>query len=97
MEIVGEVIDITCYLSHSDSGKGEEHKACAEKCIKSHLPVGILEEKTENVYLAATATHESAEGILLPYVAETVKVTGELIKGKGVNLILIKTVEKMKK
>ena len=38
--IKGEVVDLMCYLDHG--AKGEKHKGCASKCIKSGGPVGLL-------------------------------------------------------
>ena len=38
--IKGEVVDLMCYIDYG--AKGEKHKGCAEKCIKSGGPVGLL-------------------------------------------------------
>jgi len=38
--VKGEIVDLMCYLDHG--AKGEKHAGCAEKCIKSGGPVGLL-------------------------------------------------------
>ena len=38
--VTGEVVDLMCYLDHG--AKGEKHASCAQMCIKSGGPVGIL-------------------------------------------------------
>src|SRR5688500_17429628 len=38
--VVGEVIDVSCYLQ---VGKhGDKHRDCGQKCIRSGQPVGLL-------------------------------------------------------
>ena len=46
--VTGEVVDLMCYLDHG--AKGEKHAGCAEKCIKSGGPVGLL-TKDNQLYL----------------------------------------------
>lgn len=91
--IRGEVIDVTCYLMHPSTGKGAGHKECALKCVtKNGLPVGILEEKTGNVYLVVDASHRAAD--LSQYVAQIVTLEGSIHRGKGVNLFVMKGIKK---
>lgn len=93
--IKGEVIDIYCYVDHGDSGKGPDHKECAKKCIEGGLPVGILEDGTNKVYLAVGTDHESAKDLLLPHVAQKVEVTGKTLEGKGITVFEISSVKKL--
>src|SRR5215468_10730515 len=48
--VTGEVVDLGCYLSSPDMGRGSSHKKCAESCIKRGLPMGLLTDD-KRVYL----------------------------------------------
>lgn len=96
--ITGKVIDLQCYISGATgSGRGPEHKDCAISCAKGGIPLGILEDKTNNVYLAgqSKAAMKGANEMLLPYVAEKVKVTGRLWERGGTRLIVISKISKL--
>ncbi len=62
--VTGEVIDITCYVRHDS--KGPEHIKCANVCADMGMPLGILEDETNEIYLILPAGHaapkESVEG-----------------------------------
>ena len=95
--VTGEVIDVKCYLTGMMGGMGEDHKQCATDCIKGGLPVGILEQKTEKVYLVvpkAGMTGPNEE--LLPYVAQKVKMTGTFADKGGQKILIYSKVEQAK-
>lgn len=89
--IVGEVVDTVCYLDHG--AKGADHKACAVSCAESGLPVAILEDDTEFLYVAITPDHKPANGMLIPFMAQRVEVKGNLIEGNGLTLIEVKEIK----
>jgi hypothetical protein len=38
--LTGEIIDVSCYMQ---LGKhGEKHRACGQKCVQNHQPIGLL-------------------------------------------------------
>ncbi|MGC8898259.1 MAG: hypothetical protein ACP5ON_08520 [Bacteroidota bacterium] len=90
--ITGEVIDISCYVDHGSHGA--KHKKCAEACIESGLPIGILDQSGK-VYLAVKG-HEPATKILSKYIADDVKVTGAIAERGGIAVIDVEKVEKVK-
>ena len=96
VELTGEVIDVACYSAHPDVGQGAGHLKCAETCTKNGLPVGLLENDTEKVYLAVMSNHQAANDTLLPYLAKQVTLKGTLHATKGVNVIHIDSVEPVK-
>ena len=51
--VTGEVIDITCYVRHDS--KGPEHVKCALNCAELGMPLGILEDDTDVIYLIIPA------------------------------------------
>jgi len=91
VSITGEIIGIKCYTTGMMGGHGPEHEDCAIACIKGGLPVGILDEKTGNVYTIVPAKgQKGANEALVQYAAKRVKIKGKLLE-KGGNTILAYT------
>lgn len=87
----GEIVDILCNLSHG--GQGEKHAACALKCIKDGLPVGLLEEKTGKVFLLVGNDHKSVQKKMEEFVAKQVEIQGKKVEGKGMGMIMVESVK----
>ena len=79
----GEVLDMACYLDHG--AHGAKHAACAEKCIRSGLPVGLKAEDGQ-VYLLI-GEHKPLNDVLADYAAKTVTVRGKVATRDGINLL----------
>ncbi len=89
--IKGEVVDLWCYLEAGAHGAG--HKTCAVACATSGLPIGIV-DGSGNIYLAlGSGEHKNAKDLLLSRVADTVTVSGTLVKKGGFEAIFIKDVK----
>lgn len=89
--IKGEVIDLWCYLEGGDHGA--DHKDCAVMCAKAGNPIGILDAKG-NVYVAmGIKEHQPGREVLIDKMAETVTVTGTLVKKGGTQVIYVKSVK----
>src|SRR3974377_688057 len=80
--ITGEVVDLMCYLDHG--AKGEKHKGCAEKCIKSGGPVGLLSE--DQLYLVI-GDHKPMNEELAPKAGQTVTLKGKVVEKHGMKMI----------
>ncbi|MGD1044696.1 MAG: hypothetical protein ABR936_05110 [Bacteroidota bacterium] len=96
--IVGEVVESQCYITGlTGPGKGLSHKECALKCAKGGIPLSILEDKTGILYLAGQSKKAmaGANELLIPFVAEKVKVTGRLYEKGGMKMLLISKVNKL--
>jgi hypothetical protein len=87
---VGEVIDPVCFLDHGD--RGASHMECAKECAKNGVNLAILEEGTDQIYLSMPTDHTAPNAKLLPLIARRVKVTGEILRGGGIQGISIKKV-----
>jgi len=81
--IKGEVVDLMCYLDHG--AKGEKHKGCATKCIKSGGPVGLLTPEGQ-VYLVI-GDHKPMNDELADKAAETVTLKGKVVERGGMKMI----------
>ncbi|MBI3333215.1 MAG: hypothetical protein HYZ93_03910 [Candidatus Omnitrophica bacterium] len=87
-KVTGEVVDLACYLSEGAAGPG--HRECAEKCIRSGLPVGI--KSGDQLYVAIGSEHGPANAALAPLAAKQVVAEGVVSERNGVHLIAIQKV-----
>ncbi len=78
----GEVVDLMCYLDHG--AKGDKHKGCAEKCIKSGGPVGLL--SGEQLYLVI-GDHQPINDQLASKAGQTVSLKGKVVERNGMKMI----------
>ncbi|HJY88228.1 MAG TPA: hypothetical protein VKE24_15450 [Candidatus Acidoferrales bacterium] len=89
--VKGEVVDLWCYLEGGDHG--EKHRECATNCAKAGNPLGIVDAKG-NVYVAmGLQDHQPGRDVLLDKVAQTVTVTGTLVKKGGTQLLYITSIK----
>jgi len=88
--VTGEVVDLMCYLDHG--AKGDKHAGCAEKCIKSGGPVGLL-TKDDQLYLVI-GDHQPMNDQLAAHAGKTVTLTGKLVERNGMKMIENAKVEK---
>lgn len=94
--VKGEVIDLACFMTNKDVGKGPDHKECALKCAKNGVPLGLLEDGTGAVYYTVKMKNKNnANDMLMPFVAEKVFIKGKIAERRGTKLLLIDTIEKM--
>lgn len=81
VELVGEIVDSKCYLGVMNPGRKKTHRACAVRCISGGVPPVLLVEDERGA--RATVLLVGADGApihqdVLPFVAEPVRITGEL-------------------
>lgn len=89
--VTGEVVDLWCYMDHK--GHGEKHKVCAITCAKAGNPIGIA-DKSGNIYIAMGGKkHQPGRDLLIDHMAETVTVSGKLIKVGGLQAVYITTIK----
>jgi hypothetical protein len=91
--LVGEVLDLYCYMKHPDKGQGPDHAKCARACINKGLPIGFL--ANGEVYLIIGTNHESAKEMVVDFAGGQAKLTGTLITHEGMKSIEIKSIEKI--
>jgi hypothetical protein len=87
--VTGEIVDLMCYLDHG--AKGEKHKGCAEKCIKSGGPVGLL--SGDDLYLVI-GDHKPINEDLASKAAQTVTLKGKVVEKNGMKMIENAEIEK---
>lgn len=88
--VTGEVVDLMCYLDHG--AKGEKHAGCAETCIKSGGPVGLL-TKDVRLYIII-GDHKPINDQLASHAAKTITVKGKVVERNGMKMIENAEIEK---
>jgi hypothetical protein len=78
--VQGELIDTACFVTSDGDAKGKDHAECAQKCMGSGVPAGILPEGAKDsdamMYLLTNPT------VLAPYAGQTIKVEGTAYEDK---------------
>ena len=81
--VTGEVIDITCYVRHDS--KGPEHIKCALYCANLGMPLGILEDDTDKIYLIIPAGHGAPQEGVDGFIGKHVTVKLMVFRRGGLN------------
>ena len=89
--ITGEIIDITCYMRHDS--KGEKHIKCATYCANLGMPLGVLEDGTDKIYVIIPPGHEDPKGPVMPYVGKKVKIDAILYTMGGLTGLEVEKIE----
>lgn len=90
--IIGEVVDPACWIVNGS--KGDAHKECALACAKAGQVLGILERKTNKLFLLATERPgEDPNKNVIDFCGQTVQAKGRIFTRGGVTAIQIVSVE----
>jgi hypothetical protein len=82
-EVMGEVVDMMCYVDHN--AVGEKHgQSCGAKCIKSGGPAGIVSEG--KAYLVV-GEHKPINDQLAEYCGKNITVKGKIAERGGIAMI----------
>jgi type 1 fimbria pilin len=94
--VTGEVIDSACYIKMG--AKGESHRDCAQKCGDAGIPLALLEDGTNSViWLASVADMETPNAKLRPHAGRKVIVTGTYAERGGAKILLVESVQAVKR
>lgn len=97
IEVTGEVVDSWCFTSGvMGEGRGESHRKCGRLCVGGGVTAGILADDGTLYIAAKHQGYTGCAGLLLPYVADRVKVKGWLAERGGLKLLKINSVERVK-
>ena len=88
--ISGEVVCLSCYLTHG--AKGESHTKCAVACVNKGLPMGILTKDGKLFVVLEDHANADAYQQLKKFAAKTVTVTGIIAKRNGITGIAVQKV-----
>lgn len=89
--VVGEVIDITCYVRHAS--QGPKHAKCALTCANMGMPLGVLEEGTNNIYLIIPPGHEDPKGPVVAFLGQKVTIEAILYSMGGMTSLEVEEIK----
>ena len=76
IRVRGEVVETGCFII--GGRKGPDHEQCAIACARAGQDLGVLDEKTKQLYIAVVDRRSGAsENPLMPFIAHRVEVRGE--------------------
>ena len=81
--VKGEVLDMGCYLDHG--AQGAKHAKCAEKCMRSGLPLGIKAE--DGTTYLVIGDHKPLNDKLAPYAGKVVTLRGKATERDGIHML----------
>jgi hypothetical protein len=83
--VTGQLIDLSCY-AHDKSNTGNAHKdkglICAQACAREGFAVGVLTPDGK-VYQLVGALTANSNAKLVPHMAQTVTISGEVTEKDG--------------
>jgi hypothetical protein len=91
--LTGEVIDMSCYLGHGETGHGPSHKKCAETCAKKGLPMGLLTDDKQVWVLLEDHDNPKGYATAIGQASQTITVDGRKVTQGGVNGLLVEDVK----
>ncbi|MEM9386214.1 MAG: hypothetical protein AAGA68_14220 [Pseudomonadota bacterium] len=84
VSLVGEILDMKCFAGAMRPSTGKPHKACAALCIRGGIPPALFARDRQGAYrpLLLVDEHGAAHlpEPLLPLVADSVRVEGQLLR-----------------
>lgn len=90
--VTGEVIDTYCYSMAG--AKGEGHRQCALECAKKGIPVGLLEDGTNKVYVLLPSKNASPlPQSVIDNMARKVTITGKVAESGGSRFLTVESVK----
>ncbi|HJT24717.1 MAG TPA: heavy metal-binding domain-containing protein [bacterium] len=87
--LTGEVVCLSCYLSHG--GQGDIHAKCAKQCFTKGLPVGLL--VGNQLYLLVGEKHGTVNKMMNAYAGKQVTVSGHVFQQEGMNMMEVESVK----
>jgi hypothetical protein len=95
ISLVGEVIDLVCYMQHPEDATGKSHEKCAQQCISKGLPAGIL--VGDQAYLLMGVGHDSIKKDAKKFAGKQVVVQGKILNQSGMQAFAVESIRKAKK
>ena len=89
--VKGELLDMDCYIA--SGAHGNDHKSCADMCINSGAPMGVLTNDGKVYLLVAGHNKKEPYDELKKHAGEEVTVTGTLTERDGIKGIVVKEVK----
>lgn len=92
--VTGEIVDEKCWLGRMRPGGGRTHRACAQLCVAGGIPPVLVGTDADGHDVRALIVDEvgaPATEWVLPFVAEPVRVRGELVRDGSLTYVRTST------
>jgi len=89
MTATGEVVDLACYMSRGDKGRGPAHQECAEMCAKGGAPLGLLAADGTVVLLVEDHTKPAPYAAVKKLAGSNAEVQGTRFVRGGVTALMV--------
>ena len=90
--ITGEVVDTFCYTAMG--AKGASHRQCGLDCAKKGIPVGLLENGTNKLYVLLPSKDKTAvPEAAINKMGEQASVTGKVYSNGGSTFLTVESVK----
>lgn len=93
VSIEGEIVCLTCLMSHAETATGAGHAKCAESCIAKGLPIGF-KAADGDVFILLGEGHDPLKAKVAKLVGVPVTVTGVIVEQGGTKAIEVHDVKK---
>ncbi len=88
--ILGQIMDSTCLAEGKEPSP--EHASCAIRCIRGGAPVAIIEDGTQEVFIALASEGKLVNQLMLPHVGRRTEVTGTVVRRRGSQFLVVESV-----
>src|SRR6202050_5873543 len=88
--VTGQLVDLACYgVNKENTGNAHKGKGliCGQACAREGFPVGLVATDGK-VYQVTGELAAHANAKLIPHIAQTVTITGDVSEKGGTNLIV---------
>lgn len=90
--VTGTLEDSFCYVT--TGAHGASHKGCATACAKKGIPVALVEQGTDKMYILLPPKNgESLPGSVISKMEDQVTVTGDEYSKSGIEYLTVKSVK----
>jgi hypothetical protein len=90
--VTGEVVDTFCYTAMG--AKGATHRQCGLDCAKKGIPVGLLENGTNKLYVLLPAKDKTAvPEAAINKMGEQASITGKMYSNGGSTFLTVESVK----
>jgi len=93
VSVQGEIVCLTCLMSHAETATGAGHAKCAESCIAKGLPIGF-KAADGDVFILLGEGHDPLKAKVAKLVGVPVTVTGVIVEQGGTKAIQVHDVKK---
>jgi hypothetical protein len=90
--VTGEVVDTYCYGLMG--AKGESHRACGISCAKAGIPMGLLQDGTDKLYvLLPNKDNSPVPAAVMDKMGRKATITGKIYSKGGSQFLTVESIK----